>query len=235
MKYKIENENLVQPDIYIGNFRIAEPVTMITDLLVTAVCIYAFLKLAKFRQKGKLYVYLRFYFLSMGIATALGGILGHSLHYMLSFEWKLPGWFVSMVSVALLERAVIEYTRKVINRKLGIFFSWLNIIELTTFMFLAFFTLNFFVVIYHSTYGLLIVVGGFSSYMYYATRSKGSKLFLYAVAVSGMSGMFFLQEWGIGKWFNHLDISHVGMAIACYIFYLGSREILKQKDPIPAT
>lgn len=229
MKYEIQNKDLIQPDIWIGNLKIAEPVTVITDLLVTAVCIYAFIKLRHFDLKGKLFFYLKYYFLSMGIATALGGIIGHGFNYALAFEWKLPGWFVSMVSVAMLERAVIEYTRKVVNRKTGIFFSWLNIVELTTFMFLAFFTLNFYIVVYHSTYGLLIVVGGFSAYMYWRTKSKGSKLFLYAVAVSGISGMVFLQEWGISKWFNHMDISHVGMALGCFIFYLGAVKILKDK------
>ncbi|MFP4025592.1 MAG: DUF6962 family protein, partial [Thiohalospira sp.] len=65
-----------QPSIFIHNIRIDEPVTTLTDLMVSAVCIYAFFKLNKIPLHNKVHLYLRYYFLSMGIATAIGGIVG---------------------------------------------------------------------------------------------------------------------------------------------------------------
>ena len=95
-------------------------------------------------------------------------------------------------------------------------------------MTITFSTLNFFFVEIHSAYGLLVVVGSFSTFVYVKTRSKGSKLFLIAVAFCAISGLIFMNEWGLHKWFNHFDISHILMAIAAYIFYRGSLHIIRE-------
>ena len=248
--------NYQQPSIEIFNLRIDEPVVMMTDLLVSAVCFYAFFKLNKIPVHNKVQLYLKYYFLSMGFATTVGGLVGHGFLYLFDAQcdspemienivgkifgadmlkdvanpWKLPGWLTSMFSIALVERAAIEYARNIINPKLGTFFAWLNIIELLTFTIITFSTLNFFFVEVHTAYGLLIVVSGFSWYVYIKTKRKGSKLFLYAVGVSAISALFFMNEWGISPWFNHFDISHTFLAISAYIFYRGAREIIQ--DPI---
>lgn len=218
-----------QPSIEVFNVRIDEPVVMLTDLMVSAVCFYAYIKLSKIPVHNKVQLYLKYYFLSMGIATAIGGIIGHGFLYLFNFYFKLPGWWTSMISIALVERAAIEYARNIINPKLGTFFSWLNLIELLTFMTITFTTLNFFFVEVHTAYGLLIVVSGFNAYVYIKTKRKGSKLFLYAVGVSAISALFFMNEWGISPWFNHFDISHTFLAISAYIFYLGAKEIIQDK------
>ena len=117
-----------QPSIELFGILIDEPVTTFTDLIVSAVCFYAFYKLLKIPVRNKTHTYLKYYFLGMALATAIGGLIGHGFIYIFSFAWKLPGWLVSMVSIALLERAVIEYARKLIKPAIGRFFAWLNII-----------------------------------------------------------------------------------------------------------
>jgi hypothetical protein len=215
-----------QPSIEIFGILINEPVTTLTDLVVSAVCFYAFFKLSKISEKIPLHQYLKYYFLSMGLATAIGGLIGHAFFYHFSFYWKLPGWWTSMVAINLIERAVIEYARKWVKPKTARFFAILNIIELLTFMILTFSTLNFFFVEVHSTYGLLLFVASFSGFVYYKTKSKGSKLFLIAVLFAAISALFFMNEWSLHMWFNYLDISHTLMAISAYLFYKGSREII---------
>ena len=155
-----------QPSIFIQNIRIDEPVTTLTDLMVSAVCFYAFFKLNKIPLHNKVHLYLRYYFLSMGIATAIGGIVGHGFLYLFDTQWhspeslvnfigkifgkdllkdvanpwKLPGWLTSMFSIALVERAAIEYARPLIKNKVGKFFAWLNVIELIIFVTITFIT-----------------------------------------------------------------------------------------------
>jgi len=117
-----------QPSIFIYGFRIDEPVTVLTDLLVSAVCFYAYIKLRKIRSGNKVHMYLKHYFLTMALATGIGGLLGHGFLY--AFEksiditlevspWKLPAWLISMFSIMLIERAAIEYARPIINPKIG--------------------------------------------------------------------------------------------------------------------
>ncbi len=218
----------LNPTIYIGNLRFDEPVSTITDFVVSAVCFYAFFKLNKIAKKEKLHYYLKIYFLSMSIATFCGGVIGHGFLYyfdeisntnMPVSPWKLIGWYTSMISIAMLERAVIQRARILIPKKVGKFFSVLNIVELITFMTITGFTLNFFFVEVHSAYGLLFVTLSFSAFIHYKTRHEGSKRFLIAVGFSAVAALFFMNQWGISKWFNHLDISHSLMAISAWFFY----------------
>ena len=244
-----------QPSVFLFGLRIDEPVTTITDLMVSFVCFYAFCKLNKIDVKNKVHFYLRYYFLSMGIATAIGGIIGHGFLYLFDVQWespegfinviakifgedllkdvanpwKLPGWLTSMFSIALVERASIEYARPLINRKVGTFFAWLNIIELLTFVTITFVTLNFFFVEIHSAYGLLIIVLNFNLFVFIKTRKKGSKLFLIAVGFSAVGALFFMNKWGLSPWFNHFDISHIFMTFSAIYFYIGSKEILSDR------
>jgi len=246
----------IQPSIDILGIQIDEPVTTFTDLMVSAVCFYAFIKLSRIPVHNKVHLYLRYYFLSMGIATTIGGLIGHGFLYLFNTQWhspdifvralshifgenllknianpwKLPGWLTSMFSIMLVERASIEYARPLIKPKLGNIFAWVNIIELTTFVIITFLTLNFFFVEVHSAYGLLVVVTSFNLIVYIKTKSKGSKLFLIAVGFSALGALFFMNKWGLSIWFNHFDISHVLMTISAYFFYLGAKKILT--DPM---
>ena len=221
---------LAQPSVDLFGIRIDEPVTTVTDLLVSAVCFYAYARLSKIPLKNKVHWNLKYYFLSMALATLIGGIIGHGFLYLFSFAWKLPGWLTSMFSIALLERASILYARPNIKPKVATFFAWMNIIELTTFVIVTFSTLNFFFVEVHSAYGLLVIVTSFNFVVYRKRKSEASKLFLVAVGVSAISALIFMNEIGISKWFNHFDISHILMALCAYIFYRGSLKMIE--DPI---
>ena len=221
---------LVQPSIYFLGIRIDEPVTTFTDLIVSSVCFYAFYQLHKIPRRNNVHWNLKYYFLSMGMATLIGGIIGHGFLYLFSFAWKLPGWLTSMFSIALLERASIMYAKPLIKPKVGTFFAWMNIIELSTFVIVTFSTLNFFFVEVHSAYGLLIIVTSFNFVVYKNRKNEASKLFLIAVGISAVSALIFMNEIGIRIWFNHFDISHILMSISALIFYKGSMKMIY--DPL---
>lgn len=203
-----------------------EPVTVLTDLLVTAVCWYAFWKLRN-HPAGRLRFLFRAYFLSMGLATAYGGIIGHGFIVQLGFVWKVPGWVISMFSVALLERAAIFHAQPLLQPKVGRFFAVLNLVELFSLITIALITLNFFFVEAHAAYGLLVVVFSFEFYIYYKTKHSGSQFMLFAVAVAAIAALVHLNEIAPHRWFNHLDLSHVIMAVSSWLFYLSADKILK--------
>ncbi|MFT4662639.1 MAG: hypothetical protein ACI93E_000533 [Flavobacteriales bacterium] len=215
-----------QPLIELFGLVLHEPVTALTDVLVAIICFVAYLKLNALPQRSQVQGLFKYYFLSMSIATFLGGVLGHALIDYMPFYIKLPGWITSMLSVALLERAVIQYSRKWINPKIGAFFSKLNIVELLAFLILSLVTLNFQFVLIHAAYGMAIVVTGFAGFVYYKERNMGSKQILYAVLVSTIGAFFFVFKIGLDKWFNHVDISHVFMMIASVLYYRGARNLI---------
>lgn len=214
-----------QPSIHLWGLRIDEPVTTATDLLVSAVCLFAFMHLTKQKISGRPRLYFRLYFLLLCVATFFGGLIGHAFLYALSFAWKLPGWIVSMLSVAMIERASIEHAKPLISPKVGRFFMILNIVELVTIMTITMATLNFRWVEFHSGYGLLAVVLPFHTYVWWKTRDKGSAIIICAVGIASFAALVFMNKISFDKWFNYLDISHVIMAVGAYVFYRGALKL----------
>ena len=89
-----------QTTVELFEVRLFEPVTVLTDLLVSGVCFYAFHKLGKTPKSSEpdvVCTLFRYYFLAMGIATLYEGIIGHGFLYLFGFKWKLPGWIISMI------------------------------------------------------------------------------------------------------------------------------------------
>ncbi|MCB0491626.1 MAG: hypothetical protein KDC93_04340 [Cyclobacteriaceae bacterium] len=217
-----------QPSITVFDIRIDEPVNMLTDLIVSAVCLVAYYKLSKKQLTGKTQLYFRWYFLLMGLATLFGGVIGHGFLYAFSFAWKLPGWIISMFSIALIERSSIEHARPLISPKVGKGFLILNIIELLTVMTITIYTLNFQWVEFHSGYGLLAVVLTFHGFTYLKTRDKGSGTIILGVGIASIAALIFMNEISPNIWFNHIDLSHVIMAIAAQLFYKGALTLNKR-------
>ncbi|MEQ8364849.1 MAG: hypothetical protein RH948_18385 [Cyclobacteriaceae bacterium] len=216
-----------QPSITVFNIRIDEPVNMFTDLIVSAVCLIAYYKLTKKQLPGKTQLYFRWYFLLMGLATLFGGVIGHGFLYAFSFAWKLPGWIISMFSIALIERSSIEHARPLISPKVGKGFLILNIIELLTVMTITIYTLNFQWVEFHSGYGLLAVVLTFHGFTYLKTRDKGSGTIIIGVGIASIAALIFMNEISPSIWFNHIDLSHVIMAVAAQVFCKGALQLGK--------
>lgn len=215
-----------QPSIELFGLVLYEPVNTLTDIFVSIICLVAYLKLNALPQRSNIQGLFKYYFLSMSMATFLGGVLGHALMYYIPFYMKLPGWITSMLSVALLERAMIQYSRKLIDPKIGTFFSKFNIVELLTFLILSLVTLNFQFVLIHAAYGIAIVVTGFTAFVYKKEKNMGSKQILYGVLVSAIGAFFFVFKIGLDKWFNHIDISHVFMMFASVLYYRGAKNLI---------
>jgi hypothetical protein len=214
--------------ISIAGLRIDEPVASITDLIVSFVCLYAFFGLKKIPQKPYPAILMQYYFLTMGLATLFGGLIGHAFLYAFSFKYKLLGWLISMLSIALLERSTIEYAKPNIkNVRLFQFFNLLNIIDISFFVLLTLLTLQFFYVELHSSYGLLIVTAGFHGFVFCKTKSKASFYSLIGVGISAIAALFFMNQWIIHTWFNHIDVSHLLMSLAAWFFYKSSMNIAK--------
>jgi hypothetical protein len=214
-----------QPSLSLLGIRIDEPVNMFTDLIVSAVCLTAYYKLRKKELPGKTQGFFRSYFLLMGLATFFGGVIGHGFLYAFSFAWKLPGWILSMFSIALIERSSIENARPLVDARIGKFFLILNIIELLTVMSITIYTLNFKWVELHSGYGLLAVVLTFHGFAYLKTRNKGSGNIIIGVGFASMAALIFMNEISPHIWFNHIDLSHVLIAVAAQFFFRGALKL----------
>jgi len=213
---------ITQPDIEIFGIRILEPVTSVTDILVAATCFYSYWRLRKAKVPGRTALFMQWYFLSMGVATFFGGMIGHAFLYAVNEYWKLLGWYISMASIALIERAAIQHATRLISPKLGNTFLIINLLELVTFMVATALTLHFRFVQIHVVYGLLVVVFSFQLFVYLKTKDVGSKIFLQSIAVLVVAGFIFNYPVVLHEWFNHRDFAHILMAVGTLIFLKGT-------------
>lgn len=211
-----------QPSIYPFGIRIDEPIATVTDLLVSAVCLYAYFGMKRRGLNAWSQIHFRRYFLLVSIATALGGLIGHGFLYAFSFAWKLPGWIVGIVSVALVERSAISHAKGLIRPEIATFFLVFNIIEMVAILVITIVTMDFKWVEYHNAYGLIINVAGFHGYTWYRTRDPGSFIILGAVGISAIASVVFTNRLSLHTWFNYLDASHVLLALAAYVMYRGA-------------
>lgn len=210
---------------------ILEPVTVLTNLLITAVCLFAFFKLGKFEKKNSVTNLFRYFFLFMGLATATGGILGHGLLYLTGQVGKLPGWYISMLSIAFIERAAIQHSKPLMHNYWGNFFSILNYVEVAVFLILAFITLNFRFVEAHATYGLFVIVFCFELYTYYKKKDNGSKYMFVGTVLAAAAALTHTFKLSLHEWFNYNDVSHVIMATGIYFYYLGAINLQLYDQP----
>ena len=211
--------------INLFGIRIDEPIVTLTDLLVSVLCFVFAYKIHQSGKKERTFIFFKIYFFTMGIATLLGGIIGHAFLYAFSFYWKLPGWIMSMISIMFLERAVIEHTLIYLKTSVVKVLGVINILEFITFLTLTIITLDFFFVEFHSGYGLMFVVLSLEGFLFLKTKNQAGKYMLAGVGFAALAALFFMTKISPHRWFDYLCVSHVFMAIAATFFYFGTVRI----------
>ncbi len=211
-----------QPDVFVFGLRIQEPMTSGTDIIIAIMCFWFFYKLNK-RQDGQQTSFLmKWHFLFLGLATLSGGLFGHAFLYLVNDWWKLPGWYMSMISIMFIERAAIEHSAKVFKPKLIKALLFLNIAELVIIAILTGITINFKFVQFHSFYGLVCIVLPFHWYVYSKTKNQGSKWTLVGIGVMILGAPAFNIPIIIHEFFNHKDLSHVIIMASIWYLYKGA-------------
>lgn len=221
---------ILQPDIYILGLRIAEPITTLTDVMISLASFYGYYRLRKSGRQDNSIRFLKLYFILMGIATALAGIIGHGFLYYFGMAWKVPGWFFSMVAIMFIERSSIEHAKTLIGKKTGKFFLMANLWELGIMMTITALTLNFLFVEIHSAYGVLGTVFAFHLFVYRKTKDIGSRYMLWGVAILTVATFIFNYPIIINKWFNHSDFAHTLMTITTILFMYGGLNFGKRLE-----
>ncbi len=249
-------KNLQQPSVFLYGLKVEEPVTVLTDLLVAAVCFWAFAKLRNVhgwqlvvgnlqsavgnRQTSNLKpqtanpnprlknLWLWFFFL-MGLSTALGGFLGHGFLYKLPFLMgKLPGWWLGAAAIFCWVAALLSFGKGEIRPKWRKAFSaGFLLITLAAMALSAAFEKFLF-----STLQTAVGIGvlGISLAVFYRFRGRQdfSKWLFWGIGMVVAAGVFFGLKIGLSVWFNHNDIGHIFMTLGIYFFYRAARVSLNK-------
>lgn len=220
-------DNIISIELF--GLRVDEPMVTLTDLLVSFLCFLFFYKMHKTPTKRLSFIYFKYYFLVMGMATTFGGLVGHAFFYEFGKGWKLLGWVISMLAIVLIERAAIEHTDIILKKKYLKVLRVVNIIEFSIFLGLIFYTLDFFYVQLHSGYGLMFIVFTIEFLLYLKTKNEASKYMMAGIGFAALSALTFSTEFSLHPWMNYLAISHIWMALAAIFMYLGATKTITSK------
>lgn len=216
----------VQPSIEVLSVRIDEPITTVTDLIMAAICFYAYYRIRQQESSGRIKGYFKYYFLTLGIATLAGGLLGHAFLYSLSPSWKLVSWVFTLMSVAILSHGLIELSKPLLKPAFSRMVTRVNILILSLALLYTLYTLAFSAVKYYTIFGMLMVVGSLSYVIHQKTKIRGVVKLMIGVGVGVLSALIFSFEWGLGPWLNHNDISHLILSFSAISLYKGAMLII---------
>ncbi|MES2132112.1 MAG: hypothetical protein V4506_07155 [Bacteroidota bacterium] len=208
------------PTIYIGGLRIDEPITTLTDFIFVGVCVYAFFKTKNVSAERGINLY-RWFFLLTGFSSLVAAFIGHAFLYYFGWEAKIYGWITGIISVSFAQFAVLYHTRKSIGDKAFKVLYTIDIIEIIAAFIMTFVMYSFTAVEIHTAYALVINVTILEWIHYKKTGSLLSKYMIYGVGIAVIAVMCHVFKIAFSVWFNHLDLSHIFMALSMYMMYKG--------------
>ncbi len=207
------------PPISVCGIQILEPVTSLTDFITALVCFYAFYRLGRCAQSGKVFSCFRYYFLLTGIATTCAAFIGHAFLYLFSFEWKMIGWAFSATGILLIEWAALHFARSEISPRWFRWFSTGFVIQYLAFWLLMLMTKSFLVTQVNAAIGMAGAVLPLQAYHYYRTKHPGSRALVIALLFSFLPAFTYNTQLALHTYFNHHDISHLLMAVCMFLLY----------------
>ena len=210
---------------------ILEPMTALTDFLVTAVCTAGFVKFMKMPEPQKQYIKVfAYFFLFMGLGTLFAGLLTHAFSYAFP-EGKLhnlPNWLFNVFSVTLFEISNILMAKKYLkNINSKVLFSVITAESLAVLAMLLY-LMSYNVAIGHISFALYLISLPLQIIIYKNRRSQYSKFMIYGILLMLITAPVMALKFQFSAWFNHNDISHVTIAATMFLFLLAGLEFSKE-------
>ena len=208
------------PTIYLGSLRIDEPVSAFTDIIMCSVCFFAFYKTKALSQHKAVNLY-RWFFLFTGLSTLVAALIGHAFLYYFGIDAKIYGWFLGILGISFAQFAALYHTRQTIGETIFKRLILINSIEVIAVFIAIFIAWSFVVVEIHSALGLLLNVTTLEYFNYKRTKSLSSIKLVYGMGIAVVAILCHVLQLACSVWFNHIDLSHVFMALSMYVIYTG--------------
>ena len=223
-----------------GGVSVLEPTTALTDFIITAVCIVAYVKLRRISKANGGYMpHYPHFFLTMGLCTLFAGLMSHAFQYFFVepilakpqialLDWSdkfayhihnMPNWLFNITSASLFELSLVDRAADLapdISRK-----RWLATItaESIVTLVLLIYLVDYNVAAAHIAFTLYAVLVPLQLLVKKHQFDTEQKLLLLGAGVMLFSGPVMATKFQLSPWFNHNDISHILIATSMFIFY----------------
>jgi hypothetical protein len=208
------------PSIELFGLRVDEPITLITDLIISWVGFMAYFNTASDNNSPAVKLY-RYFFLFTAISTLVAGFIGHGFAYRIGFEYRMIGWMFGVAGVAFAQFAAVYHTRTTIGEKNFNLLKVINGIELAIIVIVLAVYRLFAIVEIQAAIGLVLVVSVLEGVHYARTRSVLSIKMIYGISITILAVIAHVGKLAISNWFNHMDLGHVLMATSLFVMYKG--------------
>lgn len=219
-----------ETNILLSGIRIDEPVTVLTNLILSVFSFYFYFHLGKLKTIGtNLSKYWRLFFLFIAIANTIAAFTHGFKSYFSKEDYYYVWMIMNMAGIPAsyfllltnLESASITQRLKT-NLQ---FIAALLTISLVIFMYL----INDISLVKVNA-GLVILITLFAHLITYRKGLPGSKLILRGFIVSILTLFVHTMRLSIHDYLNYKDISHIIMNIGLYIIFLGVVEVFLEVE-----
>ena len=208
--------------LHIGELTIFEPVTSITDFLISALTFYFYLSLKHVSNKTESTTNWALFFLFMSLATFLGGF-AHGFFIAQKetgfFVFWLPMQIVNCISIYFGQKATLASVMRNSHYKNEWRTSY--IIQLIIFIPAIILFRNYLVTIIENVIGLVPIM-----VMHYRNKEK-NRAFLRignSIAISFITAIVHIAKISFHDYFNNKDLAHVFIIISFMVLYKGIKE-----------
>lgn len=204
----------IHTEVYLGDFLLLEPVTVITDWMITVACFYFASRITRTTKNTPFFLF----FVLQGVSTLFGGI-AHGFLYEFGLAMHQTAWIFAGLSILALQWSHNAQMPTVSSR------IALNSIALLQFSVFAVFALqpnaNFLPVAINSAVGLVCMVLPVGLFLKIRLHYTWTTYFFRGIGVLALAGLINAVGFHPFKWFNGNDLAHIIIIAAIYFFYRG--------------
>jgi hypothetical protein len=209
--------------IHIGEFALSEPVTAVSDLLISMLCLFIVVSLHRSKRNNPAVSFWQIFFLAMGLSAFIG-IVVHGLREYQSETGNHSIWmFMNVISGASVYFAQMATARSVLktSRFKNRFIQIANIqalVYLLCIIFVSGFTYN--AVIIQIASGMIPVMALHFSAL--GRNIPGATWIGTGISLSFLSAVARTLQISLNRnWFNYNDLSHVFIAASFILMFRG--------------
>ncbi|HRG51976.1 MAG TPA: hypothetical protein PLL00_04005 [Bacteroidia bacterium] len=215
---------MIDTTITIAGISIHEPVTVFTDLIISAIAILFYFKLRN--SKTQVIIHWGYFFLFFGISTFVGSC-SHAF-FLMHEGWMYKSFWIPMqlingVAVYFAQQATLVSVLQNNASKS----TWEKIyrFQLIAFMIAVPLFRNFLVTVIENALGLIPVM-----VLHYKYKEHYAKIIANGIAISFLTAIIHISKFSLHAYFNSNDIAHVFIMISLWVMYKGVN--IKRKESI---
>jgi hypothetical protein len=211
--------NLHYTYISLFGFKLFEPVTILTNSIITIYCLFVYFRTQQFNHQ--ISRHWGIFFLLMAVSSMLAS-LTHGIHDQLGEAFLRNSWIlmnsVSLIGIYFFYRATFIYSN--LNKEhTSQLFNYAAFVWMISLLVATYFLNNFLLIKIHA--GIVLFYSLIVHLITFKNSQAGSGHIVAGIIISFLSIFVHSFKLSFGEWFNYKDISHVIVLTSMVFLFKG--------------